>query len=311
MVRTILDQIKETIDNSPDGTIPLTRETRRFIRRQGIVRKMARDVDPNASRDSMIALAQEFRLSPMQAKSLFKKLHNLKASYSFGTELERIARAGSYVNKLETIRNSLSMLSKFSKQVLDEPEETAGNVESHLVDAVQLWAHDKRREYQQTGEAGKWEQVASNHGFVHRADSSQGYIVNTYNSETVVRTWLRNNVLFAQLVSEIIEKEYRKTKKPEPGKPSSHREYSVAELIKRSDEPSEIVSLAGIKLPRLYEECTNQSYGFSTGKTGGRRYAKGPKFVTMCLQVMGVKAPGVETLRTHWNKAKRWGGEQS
>jgi hypothetical protein len=244
----------------------------------------------------------------MQAKSLFKQLHNLKASYSVGTELERIARAGSYVKKLETIRNSLSMLSKFSKQVLDEPEETAGNVESHLVDAVQLWAHDKRKECKQTGEAGKWEQVASNHGFLHRADSSQGYPVNTYNSETVVRTWLRNNVLFAQLVSEIIEKEY---KKPERGKPSSHREYSVAELIKRSDEPSEIVSLAGIKLPRLYEKYTNQAYGFSQAKAGGLLYAKGPKFVTMCFQVMGLRAPGLEGLRKHWRAAEPWRGKQS
>ncbi|MEW9808795.1 hypothetical protein ABUE31_22680, partial [Mesorhizobium sp. ZMM04-5] len=142
------------------------------------------------------------------------------------------------------------------------------------------------------GRYERWEEAKA-HGFEHTKVpvTTRGFEPNpagpfwhNYDSHIVVRTWLRNNVLFSRLVTEIIKEERAATGSDE----AATREISSAR------------SLAGVKLPNLYKQLTGKEYRFSTAKDGPLANAGGPKFVRMCFAVMGLPTPSLATLRTHW-----------
>jgi hypothetical protein len=255
----------------------------------------------------------------MQAKGLFSVLHHLNSSFQLGKQIEEIAYAGSFVKLLDDVTFSLSKLSKFAESILTEnPKPAAQIAEKQLENAAHEWADTVRKEGEEVpvenlkDRAARgydiWEQKAKPQGFVHRVDLSNGYPIHTYNSLEVVRTWLRNTHLFSTLVREIIAGEHRKPKLADADDPDSYRQFSIADLVRQSDGPTEIKALAGIELPRLYTRYTGKEYGFSRTKDGGLYLTTGPKFVAMCLKIMGLEDIGPEGLRKHWYEAAPWRG---
>lgn len=302
-LRKYIRLIEERGAQSTTKTIPANSETKRYIRLQRYVHRRARSRNPNVLRDAMIYLALEFKLSPMQARSLYVRLQDLSSRYRFGRELETLSRAGSYVKPLKRIRKSLDMLSKFSNDVLTEADATHRIVDTHLENAAHFWAKDIHDASNSPGNYHLWEDGAKPHGFEISKDESLGYPVVNFGSYQVLRTWLRSNILFSRLVAEIIEKEARKAKTPVMMGAVNFDDHSVIDVIRHSSEPTEIVRLAGIELPKLFTQYTGRVYGFSQLHAGGLSLVAGPKFATMCFPVMGLPTLGLEVLRTHWKTA--------
>ena len=276
----------------PHSAVNVGDESKRLIRLQRFIRRFARVSDPVKSRDAMIELAQEFHLDWFRAARLFVKLQRLSSLHSFGLRIESYERAGDAVKDLEIICKSLTILQKFSERALaDDPEPRMRIAEKKLENAAHFWADDCRRRSEHSGKFEQWEEVEA-HGFVLSPNvDSSGAVYPNYNSFSVLRMWLRNNVLFSKLVINIIAKE--RNRKPEPSGTSG-----------KMDELSRVEIRDGKQLPELYERYAGKKFGFSTERDGSKlAYRNGPKFAAMCFPVMGLAKPSLETLRTHWKKA--------
>lgn len=254
---------------------------------------MAKRTTPNtvAPRDALDELAKAFKLSKSKAERLFQMLRDLENSHRAMRSLETLARAGSFEAKLLKIHKSLRTIARFSREVgADEPAPTDRIILAHLENAAHKWAARVRLD--DDAKSGEWERRAAPHGFVLGTNVSQGYPIPSFNEAVFVKSWLQDTSLLAGLIEDILRgeaKRRKQAKSPDVG-----------------NELSAIERLSGIRLPELYEEYTGRSYGFSFGSDQKLLLTTGPKFVTMCFAIMGIQSPGLETLKTHRQKAKKW-----
>lgn len=306
-LRIHLQRIASEAANSGDGTIQVTPETERYVKLQKFIRRHARVAEPDMARDAMIDLAEEFHLTMLQAVHLFVELQHLSSRHRFGKNLESYARAGSFARELEKVQKSIDMLADFSQRILaDNAGAKERTVEAQLENAAHFWAANEKRESDKPGRYERWENGAKASGFgYHKSETSSGIFVN-FDSSVVLRTWLRNNILFSKLLTQIIKEEHEKPETANLDDPDSYGKFSIAELVVQLVRPTEIESLAGVWLPELYSRYIGRDYGFST-EANGQTLANraGPKFALMCMPVMGLTALGLETLRTHWKNANK------
>ena len=216
----------------------------------------------------MIALAQEFQLGWFRAARLFVKLQKLASAHRFGRHLESLERAGEAVKVLENIRAPLNRLAKFSQSLLaDNAKPREQMIETHLEYAAHFWADNLRHESEQSGRSEHWEE-AEVHGFSYtRAYAERGSRIScrgdgeyrtqvvpaNYNSLPVLRTWLRNNVLFSSLVAEVIAK--KRGAKPD----------EMPRVKEQTSAPSAVERLVGVRLPVLYTRYTDRNFYPSRG----------------------------------------------
>ena len=290
-----------------EGSILVTPESKRFTRLQRFVHRHARVRDPNKSRDAMISLAQEFQLEWFRAARLFVKLQEIGSVHRFGRQRESLERAGDFVKALEGIRVSLNRLAHFSQSLLAENARPRERItETHLEWAAHFWADGVRRESEQPGRSERWEEAVA-HGFSYtKARPERGSRISrrgdgeyrthvvpaNYDSLSVVRTWLHNNVLFSELVANII-KEKRGAKSDET--PQSNEQ---------AGQPTAVERLVGVSLPALYSLYTGRSFYPSRG--GGNKVLDtgGVRFVRMAMAVMRLQPLSPETIHDHWEAAQ-------
>lgn len=259
--------------------VPVTDELKGFERCRKFIVQRAHVSDPLAAGEAMIDLAAEFGLNWFRAARLYVRLQHLSSLHRMWQRDEAYEHAGDTVKFLEEFRYSLGRLAEFSKSLLVDDasprEQTAKNL---LESEARSWADGLYRESRAAGQYERWEEAKA-HGFVE----AEGY-----DAHVVLDTWLRCNVLFSRLLGDVVE-EARKPISPSETQPRD-----------KAREPSSVQSLDGVKLPRLYQQYTGNSYGFSMKKDGELANSRGPRFVTMCYRVMGLPIPPLETLRTHW-----------
>ena len=306
-LRNYLEGIATEAAISGDGTFQVTPESKRYVRLQRFIHHHAHVSDPNKARDAMIDLAEEFHLTKLQAMRLYVELQHLSSRHRLGKSFESYARAGSFARELKKVQRSVAMLADFSQRILaDNAGPKERTIETQLENAAHFWAANEKRESDKPGRYERWEDGAKANGFgYHKRETSSGTFEN-FDSLVVLRTWLRNNVLFSRLLTQILKEEFEKTEKANLDDPDSYRKFSVLELVAQSGGPTETESLVGVKLPKLYSRYIGRDYGFSTeadGQTLANR--AGPKFATMCMRVMGLTALDLETLRTHSKNVKK------
>lgn len=272
-----------------DGaSILVTPETQRYVKVQKFIREHHHVHDWNASRDAMIDLADEYGLSLMNAARLFVDLQRAPSRFAFGRSIEGYLKAGDFLKDLEEIRFSLSRLADWSSTLLDDDRsKRLAIAEKHIENAAHFWAKDVAEKSPKNG----FEKLETYGFYIHPLSQSE----TTYDSFSALRMWLRNNVLFSELVKTAIEKEYAR-REHDAANPDADR-YMVA------SELGEAVRLAGEKLPTMYERFTGNRFSW---KTQGDVVTDegGVKFVRMAMRVMGLEPIGTETVVKHVKKIR-------
>jgi hypothetical protein len=283
-------------DKAGQGLL-LTPDIENHVRIQNFIRKRQHGSHTNAPRDAMVDLGDQYGLSLMAAARLFVELQSASSRFALGESLEGYLRAGDFLKNLEEIRFPLSRLAAWSSAMLNDgrPERLA-IAEKHLENAAHFWADALRSESERPGQYERWE-LAKMRGFHHtRNTQSSGAIYHDYNSAVVLRTWLRNNVLFSDLLTKAIERESAR-RRHDATNPDPDRYMSMPEL-------SGIVRLTGVTLPRMYERYTRKSFGISRGIRNAVRDATGVRFVRLAMMVMGLEPVSPEAIAKNWRKAK-------
>ena len=201
----------------------------------------------------MIDLAAEFRLNWFHAARLYVRLQRLSSLHRMWRRDEAYERAGDAVKFLEEFRYSLGKLAKFSTSLLaDDASPRTRTAKSLLESAARSWADGLHRESRAAGQYERWEEAKA-HGFVE----TEGY-----DAHMVLDTWLRCNVLF----SGACRRHNRRGTQSNPQTPPRDK----------TREPSSVQSLDGVELPKLYQQYTGNSYGFSMkdGRTGKHSWAQ-------------------------------------
>ncbi len=272
-----------------DGdSIPATPELPRHFKAQKFIREHQHVDGWKASRDAMVELADEYGLSLMSAARLFVDLQKLSSRFAIGKSIESHLRAGDFLKDLEEIRLALERLSNWSSALLDNdrPKRLA-IAEKHIENATHFWAKNIVEQSTKDG----IEKLLS-HGFdIHQPSQYQ----TEYGGYSVLRQWLRNNVLISELVRTAIEKEYAR-REHDAANPDPERYMAIPEL-------GEAVKLAGEKLPWMYERFTGNGFSW---KTLGDAVTDegGVKFVRMAMRVMGLEPIGVEAVVKHVKKIR-------
>ncbi|MCB1431833.1 MAG: hypothetical protein KDK75_05150 [Alphaproteobacteria bacterium] len=271
---------------------PGAAKTPEIVRVLRFVDKYSHAPDVEKSRDAMIDLAKEYQLSCAEAARLFVRLQKLGHWYRNQKMFDLYNRPGDPAKELADIAKALKRVSQFSSRILSGSAGPRGHwVMNALTSEAYHWAAERDRNSKKHGDENIWLEVHS-HGFQHRVVShSEAGPVDDYCAHPVTREWLLNNVLFYNLAVKIIRERKRATKAKDPKKPRPQRNLTTAQQV------------VGVALPELYKHYTGKSYGFST-REGRLDRSGGPKFVAMCHPVMGLKEPSIDTLRTHWRKAK-------
>jgi hypothetical protein len=281
------DHLREMATLDPESSLPVTPDTKRFVRLQRFIMRCSRVPDPNKARDAMIELAKDHSFTVLQAGRLYVRLQHLASRYRFKNRLEGYERAGNATKHLQEIHFALTRIASFSKGLLSDNANPRDRiVEKRLENEAHFWADRRKR-------SDRWEEAAAL-GFNHRIYDSSGVSYNSYDSLIVLRTWLRGNVLFSELAANVIAKSYDAVSTDETEQPQQVTLSAIEEL-------------AGIRLPKLYKRFTGERFGFSRTESGKLAYTRGPKFVTMCLPVMGMERLSLETLRSHWKAGKASG----
>ena len=287
-----LKQQIQKFESVAKGTrTPVTDAWSKYVRLQRFLRENSHMMNWVTCRDAVLDISIEFNFTPRKAAVLYLRLQRISSRHQFGLTLESMKRAASATKALAKIYNPLNRLAQFSGTILSDPATAQMRiVEKKLENAAHFWASNKLKETPKSGDVDKLEEIRS-YGFDFQVVANAEYgDFSDYHSYSMVRQWLRTNVMIGNLVKDILEKE---------GKSKVEIDANPNRKTHWIDELSEVENLTGHQLPNLYEALTSKQFKITQDKIQKTVMEDGVKFVAMAMKAIGLKSLGAETIASH------------
>jgi hypothetical protein len=281
--QTIIESIA-TIEAQGE-TIPLNKQTRRYIRLQRFVREFGH----GQSRDGTLRIARDFGLTWRQARKLYIELGRLAAAHGRNTDWESVPAKNAVKKELERVQESIRRIASF--QAASSQRNRAA---LHcMASAADRWAQ------------GQDLDTLRQHGFepMQFRDPLTGVSGIDFGSTVVISGWFE----LAPLVHQFAETAIKKL---------GATQHKLFDWPSSDGRLSAIVQLVGGALPHLYERVTDKRYAISKPRTltdsnhdvvEQIRAADvgGVRFVGMALEALGLDRLSPDTIASYRQRYQR------